>query len=547
MTRLRLSRDAVLLLSIMGLGLILRLWSIEAGLPSVHNLDEATHFVPMAAEMSGGSLNPHYFQNPPGFTYLLHLAFTLAYALPGRPGTGAIRAAIAGDPTTLFVIGRVLTALTGVAACGFVFAGARVLFDRTVALVAALFLSVAFLPVFYSHLALNDVPALLPLAVGLFGVARITTRGRTLDYAVSGVALGLAAATKYTAAALVVAIVLAWWLRARATDDWRLAVRQLGVAAGASVVAFVVLNPFSVLDADAFIDGVRRQQQLSADVGKVGLDDTTGWQYYLWTLTWGFGVLPIALAVGGGVVAWRRHLRAVAPWLGFSLAAWLFMGAQTRFYARWFLPVYPVLAVLAALGLVALVRVVTPRWRVVAAAGFGVAALAQPLVSVVHNNRVVARTDTRDLAKAWLVANVGRHERVVIELMSSRPFFNEGSARDGDPVFDLYPQPRGNDVERYAFTLRPTTLDAYVSGRYCVVVTASTQRDRAVKAGVRGAVAYYRALERRATRIATFSPMRGGRAVPGFNFDISYNWYRLDYARPGPRVDVYRLRDCAAA
>ena len=76
-------------------------------------------------------------------------------------------------------------------------AGAR-LFDRRVGLLAAALLAVAFLPVFYSHLALNDVPTLAPIALSLWGTAGVLRRGRLRDYALAGVGLGLACATKYT-------------------------------------------------------------------------------------------------------------------------------------------------------------------------------------------------------------------------------------------------------------------------------------------------------------------------------------------------------------
>src|SRR3954449_9994945 len=56
----------------------LRLWSIRYGLPWVYNRDEEFHFVPVAVHMFGGSLNPHYFENPAALTYLL-------YAAPSTP------------------------------------------------------------------------------------------------------------------------------------------------------------------------------------------------------------------------------------------------------------------------------------------------------------------------------------------------------------------------------------------------------------------------------------------------------------------------------
>ena len=60
-------------------GLVLRLWGVAQGLPYAYNADEADHFVPKAVQMFGHGLNPHYFANPPAFTYVLHYVFAVAY------------------------------------------------------------------------------------------------------------------------------------------------------------------------------------------------------------------------------------------------------------------------------------------------------------------------------------------------------------------------------------------------------------------------------------------------------------------------------------
>src|ERR1700730_6741537 len=57
----------------------LRLWGIAQGLPYAYNSDENAHFVPKAIGMFGGGLNPHYFANPPAFTYLLHGLYAVWY------------------------------------------------------------------------------------------------------------------------------------------------------------------------------------------------------------------------------------------------------------------------------------------------------------------------------------------------------------------------------------------------------------------------------------------------------------------------------------
>ena len=158
---------ALLLLAALGL----RLWGIRNGLPFVYNADENAHFVPRAIGMFGHSYNPGYFINPPAFTYLIHVALFLRYG-----GRDAVSDAFAADPGDIFVIARVLAALLGTAAVGFlVWAGVRV-FGRRTALVAGAVLAVAFLPVHYSHLALNDVPALAPLCLALVGVGRRAAR-----------------------------------------------------------------------------------------------------------------------------------------------------------------------------------------------------------------------------------------------------------------------------------------------------------------------------------------------------------------------------------
>src|ERR1022692_956283 len=67
----------VALAVLLGITLVLRLWGIKQGLPYSYNADEATHFVPRAVGFFSHDLNPHYFLNPPGYSYLLYIVFEL--------------------------------------------------------------------------------------------------------------------------------------------------------------------------------------------------------------------------------------------------------------------------------------------------------------------------------------------------------------------------------------------------------------------------------------------------------------------------------------
>ena len=532
--------------------LVLRLVGLRTGLPYVYNADENAHFVPLAIGMFGHSLNPGYFVNPPGYTYLLHVAFGLRWGFD----RAAIGEAFAADPTSAFTIARALTAVLGAASAGLLaIAGAR-LFDRRTGLVAGALLAVGFLPVSYGHLALNDVPAVAPLCLALVGVAGVLTCGRAVDFVLAGVGLGVGAATKYTEG-----IVLLPLLAALALAPIPPARRVAGAAvAGVLALAgFLVANPYSLLDFSAFRDGLQKQSEASADGGgKLGLTESSGLVYYLKTLTWGLGWAPALAALGGAVGMAARDRRAGLVLVPAPVVFLLFMGTQDRFFARWLLPVYPVLCLLAAWGAVRAATWLAGRVRLRAAAWPAVAAAvvlcAQGLVYSVHNDVVLARDDTRGVARAWMVRHIPAGAKVVIEPIAPAQWAMDPSGPSAaTPTGDRWRkwptsrfEGRVVKLEDYERTLSPSLVERYRRGGYCWVVSGSTQYGRALAEprAVPGAIAYYAALRRASDVAYAVSPLStGARPVP-FSFDFSFNAYPLRYDRPGPQISIYRLRGC---
>ncbi len=151
-------------------------------MPYAFNADENAHFVPKAIALFGHSYNPHYFVNPPAYTYLLHIVFSVWFG--GRDG---VYEAYSTDPESVFVVARVTAGVVGTIAVWLLYVCGSRLFDRRVGLLAAALFGVAFLPVFYSHLALNDVPTLAPICLAMVGAAGILRYGRVVDYLVAGV------------------------------------------------------------------------------------------------------------------------------------------------------------------------------------------------------------------------------------------------------------------------------------------------------------------------------------------------------------------------
>jgi len=537
--------------------LALRLWGSRHGLPYVYNADENAHFVARAIGMFDHTLNPGYFINPPGFTYVLHVIFGIGY------GGDGVQAAFAADPGDVFAVARAASAVLGTVAVGLLaWAGAR-FFDRTTGLIAAALLAVSFLAVHYSHLALNDVPALAPLCLALVGLAGVLRRGATLDHVLFGIGLGVACAFKYTAG-----IVLVGYLAALAVGPRN--VKGVGLAAVLGLAGFLVANPYALFDFATFRDGLQDQSTASNDGGgKLGLTEPNGVLYYLKTLTWGLGWIPLVAALGGAIALVRNDRRAAGVLLAIPLLFVAFMGTQDRYFARWLLPIYPVLCLLAAHGAVIAANALRerrPNLRRWAPAVAGALLCAQGLVFSVHNDLVLSRADTRQVTRDWLVANVPEGSKIVAEPISpdqwamdvgnpsrktgngnrwikwatSRSRFNnDGTARRGGVG-------RRVKLEDYERTTRPQLVSSYARGGFCFVLTGSTQFGRAFAEPqeVPNAIRYYEELKRSGDVVFRTSPYReGAKSVP-FSFDFSFNSYPLVYERPGPEVVIYQLRGC---
>ena len=553
-------RYAVAVAVVLAVALGLRLWGDGSGLPWVYNVDEAQHFVPLAVGMQHGNLDPGgYFANPPAFTYLLAGLFRLW--LGGRTG----RIYYSDHSTQLWLIARVTSGVLGTLAVGLLYlAGAR-LFDRRTGLLAAAVMAVAFLPVFYGKLALNDSPTLAPVCLSLWGSAGIVRLGRGRDFLIAGLGLGLAAATKYTGGIVVLPLLVAGVSRISVAGGRRRAVLWLTLAGVIAVAAFIAANPYSVIDFHRFIHQLAQQSSESESDGKLGLTYGSGVFYYLWSITWGVGWVPAVAAVAGAVLlALRRRWWILALLVPAALAYLAFMGLQGRYFGRWVMPIVPIvclLAAAAAVGGVDLVARSRPRLAFGLVTVAGILLCGQGLVYSVHSGIVNSREDTRGLARAWLVKHVPRGTRIVVEPIvpnSSRPPNNFVGRWSAFPDFLTHRGPRGIlyvlagrevTLENYERTLSPALVSLYERDDYCWVVTGSTEEGRALvdPSVVPRAVAYYAALARQGTKVFVGSPfVRGTSSLP-FNFDWSFEYYPLAYARPGPLVTIYRLHGGACA
>ena len=543
------------------------MWGVKQGLPYAYNADENAHFVPKAIGLFGHGWNPHYFVNPPAYTYLLHVVFAVWFG--GRAG---VSHALATDPTEVFVVARVTAAVLGtLAVVAALPRRARGSSTARVGLLAAALLAVAFLPVFYSHLALNDVPTLAPIA-SRCGARRASARRAPARLRCSPASGSGWRARRSTPAA---SCCCRCWRPAR--SGWRDRAGATRPRAGScspaslALAAFVVANPYAVLDLAAFRDGLQppgRRRRRRA--GQARPDPAQRHLYYLWTFTWGLGWVPRRWPPSSalGLLARRRPpraararpgadpLRALHGHPGALLRALAAAGLPDRLPAR--APTRSCASPqLAGAARARAARRRSPRSARCCSAGRASSTRCTARWCSRAPTRATWRapgwsTTCRPARKivvepvvpdAWAQRHRPpvpghRQRRALVKFPTSR----SNIADDGsiDPGAGADRQHRGLRAHALPRADRPLRAEGLLLGGQSARRSAGARRPSPTTCRRRSpTTASSSAAPTSSTRPR---PYRKG-AKPGeFNFDWSFDFYPLAYDRPGPVMPVYRLQ-----
>jgi 4-amino-4-deoxy-L-arabinose transferase-like glycosyltransferase len=165
-------------------GAALRFYPIWFGLPYAQARPDETTTLGAAVAILSGDPNPHFFHWPSLTFYLFAGLFAAARAAKGT---------LAYADYTLIARGAV--ACAGTLTIVLLARTARSIADRSTAIVAAAFLSVAVLHVRESHFAMTDVLMTMWATACLLVLAEPRTGRAPLAMALAGVAGGLATST----------------------------------------------------------------------------------------------------------------------------------------------------------------------------------------------------------------------------------------------------------------------------------------------------------------------------------------------------------------
>lgn len=401
--------DNLLLMAILGAAAVARFWGLTFGLPHPAARPDEEAVSAMAGGYYLGYFEQTDFTYPPLF--ILAVAATLWFvfrALPAKLPRLNIRLGLA-DPSTSAqrIVARVLSAAAGVVSVWLLFRiGAR-LFGRPAAFVAAAFLALAFLHVRDSHFGVTDVPMTCMVLVGFLAIVKLSESGSRRDLVGAGILTGLAVATKYNAALLVLPAGFAILSDPLQRPIRERLVRLVGFGA-MMLAAFLIVCPFSVLSHEKFLADLADVSRHLA--GGHGPDLGRGWTYHLTTtLRYGLGMPLLAAGILGlPLMLWREGRRGVLVAL-FPVAYYALIGSGRTVFARYILPAVPFLCLTAGYLVATTAAAVTnylqrPAWRIPLTTVITAAVLLPSLLSVIAFDRLIAREDSRVLARRWIEA-----------------------------------------------------------------------------------------------------------------------------------------------
>ena len=265
--------------------------------------------------------------------------------------------------------GRNLAAVADTITVLFVFLlASRLIGDRRAGLIAALLAALAVIHIQNAHYTAVDAPMTMFIVATIYFSTRLVQEKRQTDALFAGLMLGLAIATKVTAAPVALAVGTAHMLliigpnvatRGAANvdpEDVKMALRYLLLTGAAAVIALLVTQPYMVIDWDTYFGNIYQQSEMVRRVVDFPFTrqyiDTPAYLYQFRQLsTWGLGI-SLGIAVWVGLV-WaiartfiKRDLAFVVV-LSFLVPYLVVNGQFEVKFLRYMLPATPLLIVFA--------------------------------------------------------------------------------------------------------------------------------------------------------------------------------------------------------
>jgi 4-amino-4-deoxy-L-arabinose transferase-like glycosyltransferase len=416
----------LLLIAILLGSLGLRVWGSGFGLPAYtrYHPDEHALVDRAAAILWTGDWNLHRFNYPPLYAYFQAGAYALYFLY------GVTQDLWRHVPTFVvpnyYLVGRLQTALIGTLTVLIIYLTGRQLRDQRTGLLAAVLLGGNYLHVIHSHYATFDVTLAFWVSLTLLFSSSILARQDssarlvvTAWYFLAGLCAGLAGATKYNGAVVIVTPLVAYFL-ATPWDEWGRYSGRLALVTGAFLLGFFGGNPFALSSLPDFLNDLATVLH-HYGTEHPGFEGTGNWRWYPSVFLTSADAIWIVVGTLGLIgLLWRRWKIGLML-LAFPVVYYLTVSRFIVRFERNMVPLLPFLALGGGWLLDTAADWLALRFRGNRKASHALASLgatlllALPLAASVSFDRAISQTDHREIAGQWVEDNIEQGSKIAIE------------------------------------------------------------------------------------------------------------------------------------
>lgn len=339
-------------------------------------------------------------------------------------------------------IGRVLSALADTGTVLAVLLLGTRIFGRRTGAIAAVLLAFSVIHIQLSHFYTVETFLTLFVVITMLFLLKVTETGKVRYSALAGIFIGLAFATKVSAAPILGALILAHLMqdsfgsaqgiirRPTFLGLWK-SVQGCSVSLGVAAVTFFLVAPFAVLDwptflKDVFYQGSMVSREIDLPYTRQYENTLQYWYQMRHLSVWGFGI-PLGVVAWCGLLfasvrLWRHRNRNVLLLLAWVIPYFLIVGSFEVKFLRYLLPITPFLVLMGSNLLVSLMDSVAEKkkyWFLLVRVGVALVILSTGLYAFSFLN-MYSEPHSATRASEWIQENIGRDAVILAEHWDER-------------------------------------------------------------------------------------------------------------------------------
>ncbi len=416
------------ILGIIFISFFLRIWGINHNFPDVNRYFYETEEYPslqIAMGFGTGDLNPHSFNKPSLYFYLLYGFYGLFYIL-GRSlgffiGVSDFVRLFFYNTWVFYLIGRMCSLILGVGSIYILYLTGKRFFNVKSALLASFMLAITPIHIEFSQLAVSDMLGLLLAMVSVYYFLSTYIDFRMRNVILGSFFAGLALSAKYYYGFVILSLFVVIILHLIKEKSFKLVhLKMLLSGIILFLIGFVIATPFAVLDYKYFFSSILELESVKSASGALlrekGLT-YNWWIEHIFQLAdnniMGIAMLTVSvLGVIYGII--RREWKDIILlsiiiffYSFFSLSRWNWSWVDYLFL------IIPYTLLLGSNFLLELF--IEFKLRRVLASILLLIVLLPPLVTDCINGNRNSHRDTKYIARKWIEGNIPRGSGILMD------------------------------------------------------------------------------------------------------------------------------------